>query len=137
MRCQIVRNLSHRGNCGAETSGLRVVYSDVLSAAGGEIRTPTIGRIGGETEKGGENLRIQWSRIGGRRPGTVGHGARPKAIVKRCAAGTAEHLVIAGIDSAVAENDDLAELLSKRLLRKKQQSSSAQQGDKRITDRPT
>ena len=115
MSRQVVRNLVvGRDRC-AKASGCCAVDRDVLRAAGGVIRAPrSIRRIGGEAEVPGEILGVHQSRRARRRAGAICHGGRPKAVEGRAAAGAAEQLIVAGIDVAVAEHDDLAVWLRRR-----------------------
>ena len=111
--CQIIADLHRRRNCGPEVAGLRIVDRDVFGAGGGEVCAALIGRCTVEPEVACQRLAAHQAGTAGRLARSGSDCGRPKAVVERAARPWGRKgAVIAAVDRAVAEADELVERLS-------------------------
>src|SRR5581483_2187771 len=112
--CQIIADLHRRRNCGPEVAGLRIVDCDVLGAGSGEVRAALIGRRTVEPEVARQRLTAHQAGAAGRLARSGSDCGGPEAVVERAAGPWGRKgAVIAAVDRAVAETDELIEGLGR------------------------
>jgi hypothetical protein len=115
-KVEIIRDLRSYWYRSQKAPSCRSVRVHVLSAASSKIgATRLVCRAGCQPEIGSQDLRVHQTGIGGRRACTGRDCGCPHSIIVRAAARTSQRLVKPTVDSAVTENDCLAERLSRCL----------------------
>ncbi len=112
-----------------EAAGHAVVDGHVLGAAGGVVGAAgLVGGDGGQAEHAGERLRVHRPGAGGRLARAGGDGGWPQQIVGGASTRVGQRPVVAAVDGAVAEADELIERLRGRRIGDRDNGNDQQNG---------